>query len=118
MQNARVKGLIITNCCGLSSFVKPDRAIRALSGLSIYLCEKTFSAVVAIKSKYRSRLQLQSDLRVAVSAIQPRMSHLVSNMQAHPSHLVSTVSHFYFLSVSMVSIGEDSMIFLGGHGEN
>jgi hypothetical protein len=74
--------------------------------------------MTAIKSKYRNRLQLESDLRVPISTIQPRMSHLVSNMQAHPSHLVSTVSHFHTLSVSMVSIGEDSMISLGGHGEN
>jgi 17beta-estradiol 17-dehydrogenase/3beta-hydroxysteroid 3-dehydrogenase/mitotic-spindle organizing protein 1 len=51
-----------------------------------YLCEKTFSAMTAIKSEYRNRLQLESDLRVAVSTTQPRMSHLVSNMQAQPSH--------------------------------
>jgi hypothetical protein len=30
MQNARVKALIITNYCGLSSLVKPDRVGRAL----------------------------------------------------------------------------------------
>jgi hypothetical protein len=30
MQNARVKALIITNCCGLSSFLKPDTGRRAL----------------------------------------------------------------------------------------
>jgi hypothetical protein len=74
--------------------------------------------MAAIKSQYRIRRQLESDLRVAVSTIQPRMSHLFSNMQAHPSHSVGTVSHFNTLSVSVVSIGEDSMISLGGHGEN
>jgi hypothetical protein len=51
-----------------------------------YACEKTFPAMAVIKSQYRNRLQLESDLRVAVSTIQHRMSHLVSNMQAHPSH--------------------------------
>jgi hypothetical protein len=51
-----------------------------------YLCEKTFSAMAAIKSQYHVRLQLESDLRAAVSTIQPRMSHLVSKMQAHSSH--------------------------------
>jgi hypothetical protein len=70
-----------------------------------YLCEKTFSAMAAIKSKNCNRLQLESDLWVAVSMIQPRMSHLVSNMQACPSHWVTTVSHFCSLSVSMVSLG-------------
>jgi hypothetical protein len=74
--------------------------------------------MTAIKSQYSNSLQLESDLRVAVSTIQPRKSHIVSNMQAHPSHWVSTDSHFYTLSVSMDSIGEDSFISLGGHGEN
>jgi hypothetical protein len=83
-----------------------------------YLCEKTFSPMEEIKLKYCNCLQLESDLRVAVSTIQLRMSHLVWNMQAHPSHWVSTVSHFYTLTVSMFSIGEDHMISLGGHGEN
>jgi hypothetical protein len=83
-----------------------------------YLCEKIFLAMAAIKSKYRNHFQLESDLRVAVSMIQSRMCQLVSNMQAHPSHWVSTVSNFYTLSVFMVSIGEDRMISLVGHGEN
>jgi hypothetical protein len=48
--------------------------------------KKIFSAMAAIKSQYCNRLQLESDLRVAVSTIQPRMSQLVSNMQADPSH--------------------------------
>jgi hypothetical protein len=74
--------------------------------------------MAAIKSNYRYRLQLESDLRVAVSTIQPRMCHLVSNMQAHPSYCVSTVKSFCTSLVSMVSIGEDSMISLGGHGKN
>jgi hypothetical protein len=30
MQNARVKALVITNYCGLSSLVKPDTVRRAL----------------------------------------------------------------------------------------
>jgi hypothetical protein len=34
-----------------------------------YLCEKTFSAIAAIKAQYCNRLQLESDLRVAVSTI-------------------------------------------------
>jgi hypothetical protein len=54
--------------------------------------------MAVIKSKYRNRLKLENDLRVAVSTIQPRMSHLVSNMQAHPSRWISTASHFYILS--------------------
>jgi hypothetical protein len=94
-------------------------ATEALLLLDQHIClKKTFLAMATIKLKYRNCLQLESDLRVVVSMIQPRISHLVSNMQAHPSHCVSTVSNCYTLSVSMVSIGEDSMISLGGHGKN
>jgi hypothetical protein len=52
----------------------------------IYVKKKTFSAMAVIKSKYRNSFQLGSDLRLFLSTTQPRMSHLVSNMQAQPSH--------------------------------
>jgi hypothetical protein len=55
---------------------------------TIYLYEKTFSAMTAIKSKHRNRLQPESGLRVAVSKIHPRMGGLGSNMQNHQSHRV------------------------------
>jgi hypothetical protein len=42
----------------------------------------------AFKSKYHHCLEPESDLQVAVSTIQWRMSHTVSNMQAHPSTCV------------------------------
>lgn len=53
---------------------------------STYLCEKTFSALTYIKNKYRSRLNVEDDLRVAVSTIKPRMDLLCSAHSAHPSH--------------------------------
>ncbi|XP_034083391.1 protein FAM200A-like [Gymnodraco acuticeps] len=53
---------------------------------STYLCEKTFSALTYIKNKYRSRLNVEDDLRVAVSKIKPRMDLLCSMHIAHPSH--------------------------------
>ena len=53
---------------------------------STYLCEKTFSALTHMKNKYRSRLRVESDLRVAVSHIKPRMQLLCSNKQAQSSH--------------------------------
>ncbi|CAK1592459.1 unnamed protein product [Parnassius mnemosyne] len=53
---------------------------------STYLCEKAFSAVVVIKTKYRNKLDITSDLRCALSSIQPRIENIVKNMQAHPSH--------------------------------
>ena len=41
-----------------------------------YLCEMTFSALSYIKNKYRSRLEVENDLRVAVSHIKHRIGLL------------------------------------------
>ncbi|CAB3220086.1 unnamed protein product [Arctia plantaginis] len=53
--------------------VYPSTAEQALNFFlpfsSTYLCEKAFSAVVAIKTKYRSKLDIASDLRCALSSI-------------------------------------------------
>ncbi len=55
--------------------------------VSTYLCEKTFSALTYMKNKYRSRLlRVESDLRVVVFNIKPRVQLLCSNKQAQPSH--------------------------------
>lgn len=53
---------------------------------STYLCEKAFSTLVAIKTKYRNKLDVASDLRCALTKTQPRIGILVRKMQAHPSH--------------------------------
>lgn len=53
---------------------------------STYLCEKGFSTLVAIKTKYRNKLDVASDLRCALTKTQPRIAILVKKMQAHPSH--------------------------------
>lgn len=68
----------------------PQLASAALDVLmpfgSTYLCEKTFSALTYIKNKHRSRLNVEDDLRVAVSKIKPRMDLLCSARSVHPSH--------------------------------
>lgn len=51
-----------------------------------YLCESGFSALTAMKTKYRSRLQPSEDMRVSLSRIIPRLDMLCSKKQAHPSH--------------------------------
>ncbi|XP_063323043.1 zinc finger BED domain-containing protein 5 [Pelmatolapia mariae] len=51
-----------------------------------YLCEVGFSAVASIKTKYRSKLDIENELRVSVSKLQPRFETICSNRQAHTSH--------------------------------
>nr|XP_061783570.1 zinc finger BED domain-containing protein 5-like [Nerophis lumbriciformis] len=51
-----------------------------------YLCEIGFSAVASLKTKYRSQLNIEHDLSVAVSSLQPRFEKLCSAKQAHCSH--------------------------------
>lgn len=64
-----------------------EKALRLyLPFSSTYLCERGFSAVVAIKTKYRNKLDIGSDLRCAISMVKPRIVNLVKSMQAHPSH--------------------------------
>lgn len=51
-----------------------------------YLCETSFLAMMAIKTKYRARLNVEDDLRVCLSPITPRIDKLCKDRQAHPSH--------------------------------
>ncbi|XP_068129400.1 zinc finger BED domain-containing protein 5-like [Hyperolius riggenbachi] len=51
-----------------------------------YLCEAGFSAVAVIKSKYRSKLEVEKEMRLAVSNLIPRFEKLCSAQQAHTSH--------------------------------
>ena len=53
---------------------------------STYLCECGFSALLAIKSKARSRLDVESNIRCALSATSPDIGMLVAKKQGHPSH--------------------------------
>lgn len=68
----------------------PQLSAAALNTLmpfgSTYLCEKTFSELTYIKNKHRSRLNVEDDLRLAVSNIKPRLDLLCSAHTAHPSH--------------------------------
>ncbi|KAM3861136.1 zinc finger BED domain-containing protein 5-like [Diretmus argenteus] len=51
-----------------------------------HLCEAGFSAVAAIKSKYRSKLDIENELRVAISKQAPRFEKICKEKQAYPSH--------------------------------
>ncbi|GFU20761.1 zinc finger BED domain-containing protein 5 [Trichonephila clavipes] len=63
------------------------KAFRILSPFSTsYLCETGFSAVAALKTKYRSQLIIEKELRVSISNIKPSFENLCSTRQAHGSH--------------------------------
>ena len=51
-----------------------------------YLCESGFSSVAVLKTKYRSRLVIETELRVSISSHSPRFEKLCSEKQAQPSH--------------------------------
>ena len=65
-------------------------SVCAVSGLlmfpSTYLCEQGFSALFFIKNRFRSRLSVEPDLRIALSKTEPRIEALVEAKQAQPSH--------------------------------
>lgn len=51
-----------------------------------YLCEKGFSTLTILKTKHRARLQVDNDMRLALTDIKPRIDQLCRSHQAHPSH--------------------------------
>ncbi|XP_068225681.1 zinc finger BED domain-containing protein 5-like [Palaemon carinicauda] len=63
------------------------QALRVLTMFgSTYLCETAFSTLTAIKTKYRNRLDVEDDLRCALSNIKPRIQDLLSKKQCQVSH--------------------------------
>jgi hypothetical protein len=64
-----------------------DKAQRILIPFSTsYLCEAGFSAVAVIKSKYRAKINVEKEMRVAVSNLILQFETMCSDLQAHPSH--------------------------------
>ena len=68
----------------------PQLSVAAMNVLlpfkRTYLCERTFSTLSYVKNKYRSKLKVEDDLRVAVSQIKPRIDLLRSEHRAHCSN--------------------------------
>ena len=63
------------------------KALRVLVPFATsYLCEAGFSTVATIKSKYRGKIDIERDLRVAISSIEPQFNKMREEQQAHCSH--------------------------------
>ena len=64
-----------------------EKAMKILIQFSTtYLCEKIFSSVTVIKTRYRSRLEIDAALRLAVTSLEWNLYILMSNKQEQPSH--------------------------------
>ena len=68
----------------------PRLVKRAMVGLipfsTTYLCESGFSALLAIETKQRNRLDAKDDMRVALSKTISQFWVLLENKQQQPSH--------------------------------
>ena len=59
--------------------------LRFLGG-HLHICERVFSALTDTKTKYRSRLNVETDLWVYLTQIVPKIDEFRKVKQAHPSH--------------------------------
>jgi len=63
-----------------------DKAtIILLPFATTYLCESGFSAYMSTETKYRSRLNAETDIRLKLSQIQPDIATMCKSKQYHPS---------------------------------
>ncbi|KAM3843168.1 SCAN domain-containing protein 3 [Diretmus argenteus] len=64
-----------------------ERALKCLLPFATtYLCESGFSTLKVLKTKHRACLQVDNDMRMALTAIKPRFNKLCRSHQAHPAH--------------------------------
>jgi len=64
-----------------------EKALKCLLPFSTtYLCETGFSTLKVLKTKHRAHLQVDNDMRLALTNIKPRIDKLCKSHQAHPSH--------------------------------
>ncbi|XP_025194221.1 zinc finger BED domain-containing protein 5-like [Melanaphis sacchari] len=86
MGSDHTKLLLYTEVRWLSHELSKIALSTLLPFASTYLCETVFSALTIIKIKYRTKLNVESDLKVAVSNIKPNMKSIIAQVQAQVSH--------------------------------
>jgi hypothetical protein len=64
-----------------------------------YECEVLLSSLLQIKTKHRSWLNVEDDLRCALSSTSPRIKKLAVEKQAQPS--IRWVFNFYIVTLSV-----------------
>ncbi|KAK9694542.1 hypothetical protein QE152_g33471 [Popillia japonica] len=61
-------------------------ALKFLLGFSTtYLCERGFTSLTYLKNKYRNKLNVEDDLRLYLTKLEPNIDQLCKEKQAHPS---------------------------------
>jgi len=77
----------------------PNVAKKITQGIlpfvSTYLCESGFSTLLQMKTKQRNRLDVQIDMRCALSNNFPRIHELSKNKQSQVSHCLLNSHHEY-----------------------
>lgn len=69
--------------------VLSEKVLRNLTPLSTsHLCEFEFTADTVIKSKYRTKINVVKEMRVAVSSLILRFKKICSHFKANPSHYI------------------------------
>ena len=61
-------------------------AFSVLPFPSTYLCEAGFSSLLQIKNKARNKVDVENDMRLALSKKPPRIARLVARKQPQSSH--------------------------------
>ena len=59
---------------------------KLLACSATWLCESAFSTLWNVKTKQRNRLEVDQNIRCALSSTEPRIKNLVAKVQSHPSH--------------------------------
>ena len=59
---------------------------KLLACSATWLCESAFSTLLNVKTKQRNRLEVDQNIRCALSSTEPRIKNLVAKVQSHPSH--------------------------------
>ena len=72
---------------GVKCMVHSELTFEVLLPFAVtYLCESGFSALLHMKTKERNQMNVEEDMRLALSSTQSRISRLAADVQGQPSH--------------------------------